>query len=75
MQVAVLRVQIPRQIPRKDTGMSKPYLPGLAEQPGDSNVEVTSFQSLRRPVTVTAKWWMRPICWLTRKPTTRTVYR
>jgi hypothetical protein len=49
------------------------YLPGLRED--GEEVEVTRFQRDRKPVTVTAKWWMRPICWILRKPTSRTIYR
>jgi hypothetical protein len=42
--------------------------------PGD--VDITSFvSSLPKPHTVTAKWWMRPLCWLTGKPTSWTDYR
>lgn len=42
------------------------FLPGLRE--GAEVVDVTSFNSRKRTVLV-AKWWMRPVCWLLRKPT------
>lgn len=47
--------------------VSKRYV-GLGD-----DVEVTVFERHRRVVTYTAKWWMRPICWLLRKPTTQKV--
>lgn len=45
------------------------YLPGL--QHPDENTQVTSFQRSPRTYTVTAKWWYKPICWITRQPTQR----
>lgn len=46
---------------------------GLQPAFDDSEVEIFDFTPKRRKVTLTAKWWMRPICWLLGKPTTRTV--
>ena len=51
----------------------KTYLPSLRE--GDDQVDMTTFGSQPKTIVLAAKWWMRPICWLTGKPTTRTIWR
>jgi hypothetical protein len=51
--------------------MSNQYLPGLPEE--GEEVDVTAFP--RKRYVGTAKWWWRPICWILRKPTSRTIYR
>jgi hypothetical protein len=49
--------------------MKKNYAPGLGD-----DAEVTVFHTPKRYVLV-AKWWMRPICWIRRKPTRMEVWR
>jgi hypothetical protein len=49
--------------------MSKQYLPGLRDE-NEPEPDVTSFVPARKQYVGTAKWWMRPILWVRRKPTT-----
>lgn len=50
--------------------MTNQFLPGLGD-----DTDVTSFTQRRRRLVLVAKWWMRPICWIRRRPTQIEVWR